>query len=42
MDSVRFYFSFRSPYSGLAFHRINPLVEGQSLFLVRAQMLSCR
>jgi 2-hydroxychromene-2-carboxylate isomerase len=28
MDSVRFYFSFRSPYAWLAFHRINHLVEG--------------
>jgi len=27
MDSVRFYFSFRSPYSWLAFHRIDRIVD---------------
>jgi len=28
MDTIRFYFSFRSPYSWLAFHRIDRAVEG--------------
>ena len=27
MDSVRFYFSFRSPYAWLAFHRIDRIVD---------------
>ena len=28
MDTIRFYFSFRSPYSWLAFHRIDRALEG--------------
>jgi 2-hydroxychromene-2-carboxylate isomerase len=28
MDAIRFYFSFRSPYSWLAFHRIDRALEG--------------
>jgi 2-hydroxychromene-2-carboxylate isomerase len=27
MDSVRFYFNFRSPYAWLAFHRIDRIVD---------------
>lgn len=35
MDTVRFYFSFRSPYSWLAFHRIDAALAGLSVVLDR-------
>ena len=31
METIRFYFSFRSPYSWLAFHRIDRALEGLSV-----------
>lgn len=35
MEQVRFYFSFRSPYSWLAFHRIDPALAGLPVTLDR-------
>jgi len=35
MDTIRFYFSFRSPYSWLAFHRIDRAVKGMPVEIQR-------